>query len=91
MADRNLQERMESILNRLSIPVAVVDREYDSSLVIEAKAEGVVFQQNGSKCLAVPKTHLALACKADVPGADEVLKLACELVSTLTSVSDPDT
>lgn len=91
MADRNLQERMEAILKRLSIPVAVIDREYDSGLLTEAKADGAVFQQNGFKYLAVPKTHLVLTCRADIPGNDDLLKLACELVSTISSVGDSHT
>ena len=31
MADRHLQEKVESVLNRLSIPVKVIDRDYEST------------------------------------------------------------
>lgn len=93
MADRHLQERMESILNRLSIPVAVIDREYDSHALnashpLEELEDGETIDWNGAKYTAVPKTHLVLSCSSSIPGADNVLKLACELVSTLSSVND---
>ncbi|MGN0754410.1 MAG: PucR family transcriptional regulator [Aristaeellaceae bacterium] len=93
MADRHLQERMESILNRLSIPVAVIDREYDSHALnashpLEELEDGETIDWNGTKYTAVPKTHLVLSCSSSIPGADNVLKLACELVSTLSSVND---
>lgn len=93
MADRHLQERMDGILSRLSIPVAVIDREYDSHSLdhvpdIDNLQPGSVFEAKRMKYLAVPKTHIVLSCSADVSGAEEVLKLACELVSTLSSVND---
>ncbi len=93
MADRHLQERMESILNRLSIPVAVIDGEYDANILqclqsIDSSEEGAVFEQNGTKYYAVPKTHIVLSCGASIPGADNLLKLACEMVSTLNNVND---
>lgn len=93
MADRHLQERMEAILSRLSIPVAVIDREYDSHSLnhvsgVDNMQPGVVIEAKEMKYLAVPKTHIVLSCSADVSGAEDVLKLACELVSTLSSVND---
>ena len=91
MADRNLQERMEAILSRLSIPVTVVDREYDAHAGAESLAEGVISRSGGMKALLVPKTHLMLTCREDVPGADEMLRLACELVSTLGAAGDTHT
>ena len=93
MADRHLQERMESILSRLAIPVTVIDREYDPHAPIterelQSLEDGIVAVFNGKKYFAVPKTHIVLSCGAEIPGADDVLKLACELVSTLSCVND---
>lgn len=96
MADRHLQERMENVLNRLSIPVKVIDREYESHIFgtgesIDKIEDGMLVELNGAKYYAVPKTGIMLCCDADTPGADAVLKLACELVSTLGSVNDSHT
>ncbi|MDD6050488.1 MAG: helix-turn-helix domain-containing protein [Clostridiales bacterium] len=93
MADRHLQERMESILARLSIPVTVIDREYDAHTLqgthlAEQLEDGLVIEQNGSKYFSVPKTHIVLSCSASDPGAENVLKLASELVATLSNVND---
>ena len=91
MTDRNLQERIEATLKRLAIPVTVIDREDDSKLSERSMiqhAEGVVFEDHGSKYCIVPKMHIMLACKAGVPAADEILKLASELVATMGSAND---
>ncbi len=87
MADRHLQERMENILKRISVPVSVLDREADSHH-FESVTEGVIVEQNGSKLVAVPHTNIVLSCSASVAGAEDVLKLACELVGTLSCVNE---
>lgn len=91
MADRHLQERMESILSRLSIPVTVIDCEFDTQTGTQTVAnleDGTVVEQNGTKYYAVPRTHIVLSCSAAIPGADHVLKLACELVGALNNIND---
>lgn len=93
MADRHLQERMDGILSRLSIPVTVIDREYDAHLLdniadVKEIQPGSVIEAKNMKYLAVPKTHIVLSCSTDVSGSEEVLKLASELVSTLSSAND---
>ena len=93
MADRNLQEKTESILKKLAVPVTVIDREYDGHTLrkiadIETVIPGEVIEAAGSKYIAVPKTHIVLSCSASASGAEEVLKLACELVSTISAVND---
>ena len=93
MADRHLQERMENILNRLSIPVTVIDLEYDGHMVkqapgIENLQTGEVFVFGSAKYIAVPKTHIVLSCPDGAAGGSEVLKLASELVSALSAAND---
>lgn len=92
MAERLVQERMESILNRLSIPVAVLDREYDAPgypVPEKLPEDGSVVEVKGAKFCLVPQTGIVLSCPCDVQGAEDVLKLACELVSALNFVNDP--
>ncbi|MGN1368637.1 MAG: PucR family transcriptional regulator [Aristaeellaceae bacterium] len=93
MADRHLQERMGSILSRLSIPVTVIDREYDPQAIqigqlADNLDDGLTVEQNATLYVAVPKTHIVLSCSASIPGAENVLKLACELVGTLSNAND---
>lgn len=93
MADRHLQEKIENILNRLSIPVTIIDREYDGASLkqlsgLENLQHGEILATGGSKYIAVPKTHLVLSCPENAPGSTEVLKLACELISTLSAATD---
>ncbi|MBQ8201674.1 MAG: helix-turn-helix domain-containing protein [Clostridia bacterium] len=94
MAERHLQEQMESILARLSMPVTVLDREYDDSMKGSLAAQltdGVLAAYDGNMYLAVPRTNIVLMCAQDHPGAKDVLLLACELVSTLGAAADSHT
>ena len=96
MADRHLQERIELILSKLSIPVAVIDREYDLHALrdvkeIETLEESATIEANGTKYFAVPKTHFLLSCKMDQPGAQDVFTLACELVEAMSNTTDAHT
>ena len=93
MADRHLQERMENILSRLSIPVTVIDRDYDGQALnsvsgMENLQPGEVLVYGGAKYISVPKTHIVLTCPEREAGSSEVLKLACELVSALNAAND---
>lgn len=92
MAERHIHERLEEILNRLAIPVKAIDREYESNLKIlkgiDLQKESTVVEREDSKVYIVPNSNIVLVCKADLPGADEMLKLASELVGTLGMVSD---
>ncbi len=96
MADRHLQERMESILKHLSIPVRVIDREYESNLIENLEGSdkleaGLIVELNGSKYYTVPKTGIMLSCDSGVAGCEDVLKLAGELVGTLSYANDTHT
>ena len=96
MADRNLMERIEQMLNRLSIPVAVIDLEFDAHFLggikgMEQTSDGEVIVSEGMMYCALPKAHIALSCRTDVPGAESLLKLAAELVSTVSVANDSRT
>lgn len=86
MLDKHLLEQMESILARLTIPVAVLDKEYDVRPQVELKTleDGVVTTADGSLYLAVQKPPVVLSCPAEAPGALDVLTLAGALVSAVT-------
>lgn len=91
MADRHLQEQMENILGRLSVPVTVLDREYEDGAVNGLDAlltEGAVQQIGDRLYLAVPKTKIVLSCSVQYAGAKDVLLVAGELVSTLGVATD---
>lgn len=90
MADRHLMERMDQMLNRLEIPITLIDMDYDAHALsgnqpIGLIEEGRIIEQSGMKYLALPKAHVALACNAHADGADSVLKLAAELISALSN------
>lgn len=92
MADRHLLDRIDQVLHRLSVPISVIDMEYDGPVLNGAViAEGETVMHDGKMYQAIPKTHIALCCSADLPGADTVLKLAAELVSTVSSANDSHT
>jgi len=87
VADRHLQERMENILKRLSVPVSVLDREADSQH-LEGVTEGSTIELNGCKYCGVPHTGIVLSCSTSIPGAEDMLKLACELVGALSCANE---
>ena len=85
MTDRSIHDRIEATLKRLSIPVTVIEREDDSGF---QSTDGNIYEFNGKKCCVVPRLHMTLACDAKHPSADELLKLACELITMMGSAND---
>ena len=85
MTDRTMHERIEATLKRLAIPVTLVDREEDARL---QHTDGAIYEVNGMKYCAVPRLHTTLACASDAPGAEEMLKLASELIAAMNSAND---
>ena len=93
MADRHLREKIESILSKLSIPITLLDREYDShaidgGTIPNVPEDGTVISNTGYLYSAVRNSHIILSCHASAPGAEDVLKLACVLIEALTSAND---
>ena len=97
MADKHLQDQAERILARLSAPVTVLDRNEDvhpggiPRAVDQALTDGVICTHDGLMYLAVPKTSMVLRCRADHPGARDVMILAGELVGAMGNASDSHT
>ena len=90
MAVRHLQEKMERILSQLSIPVKAIDLEYDPhamSVIPDGSTDGEIVEVNRVKYCRVPNAHILLSCAAG-NAADDILKLACELVSAIGTGSD---
>ncbi len=95
MAERHLQEKLENILARLSIPVTVIDREYDANVLentpaISALTDGLITRIDNRLYLTVPHSRIIISA-ADVSGANDVLMLACELVSSMSAFGDNHT
>jgi len=92
MTDRHLLEHVDQVLKRLEIPVTVIDMDYEAHAIngnpVANLPEGQIELHDGVKYFAVPKTHIALRCKADVPGADGMMKLAAEMIGGLVSAGE---
>lgn len=89
--DKHLQDRMEILLARLSIPVSLMEREMASQLSAEVRnalkdmADGMPQAVGGMLYLPVKQPAVLLTCPDNLPGARDVLVLAGELVSSLGS------
>ncbi len=96
MADRHLQERMENILSRLSIPINLIDRDIDTQAVAREPglanlAEGTPTRLGSRIYVAIPRSRVVLSVAADQPAALDVLTLASELIATMTASGDNHT
>lgn len=91
LIDKHLMDQVEEILGRLSIPVAVSDKDPDSSNFspdyVHDMADGVCQEESGMLYLPVSQPPVVLSCAADAPGAANILTLAAALVSSLGSVT----
>ncbi len=87
--DKHLQERLEAVLSRLSIPVSVMERDGGMQLPGEIRTalkeltEGVPESLNGMLYLAVKQPAVLLSCPDKLPGARDVLLLGGALVSSM--------
>ncbi len=92
MADRHLQEYLDGILSSLSIPVTAIDREYDAHILENIPdlnlQPGEVVEHGGCHYVAVPRTNYVLSSDSSSPAVRDVMRLAAELVSTLSAVND---
>ena len=87
MVDQHLIDQVETILSGLSIPVQVLNREETAQLGdgpdSERLTDGVLHTVGDTLCLPVKQPALLLCCDRNAPGAEDVLRLAGALVSTL--------
>lgn len=87
MLEKRLQEQMEKTLAKLSVPVAVLDKELDSRngldlTVLEANS---VRSLGGKLYMATQVGNVVLSCAQDAPGAADVLTLAGALINAMGS------
>lgn len=89
MVDRHLLDRADILLSSLNAPVRVIDKEPDALQVSGAPAmeqlEDDVVQAVG-KTLFLPlkQPAVVLCCPKNLPGAEDILRLAGALVSNLS-------
>lgn len=88
MMNRRLQEQMESVLGRLSMPVTMLDVDADilpdgMSLMTLCQNDGNIRTAWGNYYLYVPHTRMVLSCPEQLPGARDVIQLAASLLSAL--------
>ncbi len=91
MVDKQLMDQMEKVLGRLSIPVAILDKDGEHgipgepSLPLRDLTDGVCQSLGGRLYLPVKQPAVVLACHEGIPGARDVLTLAEALLLSLGS------
>ena len=89
MVDKQLMDQMEKVLGRLSVPVAILDKDAetglpgDTSLPLRELTDGVCQSLGGRLYLPVKQPAVVLACHEGIPGARDVLTLAEALLISL--------
>ena len=85
MIDRHVQDQMEAVLNRLSVPMTAHERDSEALQELPPLVEGTPVSFRGQLYLAVKQPAVVLACPENVPGAKDLLMLGGALVSSLGS------
>ena len=88
MVDKHLMDQMENILSRLTIPVAIMDKDPETwsateQLPLEQISDGMIQSVRGVLYLGITQPAVVLSCEERLPGARDVLTLAETLVATL--------
>ena len=86
--NKRLQEQVDNVLNRLSVPITILDADSDRlpdgmPLSTLRLTEGEARAMLGSLYMAVPPLHIVLTCAEQQPGARDVLQLAAMLIAAL--------
>ena len=81
-------DQMENILSRLTIPVAIMDKDPETwsateQLPLEQISDGMIQSVRGVLYLGITQPAVVLSCEERLPGARDVLTLAETLVATL--------
>ena len=88
LMNKRLQEQVDNVLNRLSVPITILDADSDRlpdgmPLSTLRLTEGEARAMLGSLYMAVPPLHIVLTCAEQQPGARDVLQLAARLIAAL--------
>lgn len=83
--DKRLQEQIEAALSRLSIPVAVHERDAETLPELPPLADLSPASIRGQLYLAVKQPAVVLSCPENVPGARDVLMLGGALLSSFAA------
>lgn len=88
LMNKRLQEQVDNVLNRLSVPITILDADSDRlpdgmPLSTLRLTEGEARAMLGSLYMAVPSLHIVLTCAEQQPGARDVLQLAAMLIAAL--------
>lgn len=86
--NKRLQEQMESVLGRLSVPVTLLDMDADTfpdgmPLSTLGLNDGNLRVVMGNLYVNVPNTRVVLMCPEQHPGARDVIQLAASLLAAL--------
>ncbi len=95
MADRLIQERIDGLLKRLSIPVSIIDNDYESHAstvydLAEQLEDGIVNQIGDKSYIKVPNSKIILSTVGNETHSD-ILLLASELIASYMSMADVHT
>lgn len=95
MADRLIQERIDGLLKRLSIPVSIIDNDYESHAstvydLAEQLEDGIVNQIGDKAYIKVPNSRIILSTVGNETHSD-ILLLASELIASYMSMADVHT
>ncbi len=91
MMDKHLLDRVEAVLNQLTMPVSVMDRDGGVNLPREVRdalkdmTDGVPQAMEGMLYLPVKQPAVILSCPDKLPGARDVLVIAGALVASMGS------
>ncbi len=93
MLTKRLQDQANSILNRLSIPVTMLEVKNDmlpdgTSLSSLRLTEGDLRASMGKLYIAIPKLHVVLTAAEQLSGARDVLQLAAMLLTALEQTGE---
>lgn len=83
MLDKHLQEQMDAVLGRLSVPLTAQERDSDALPELPPLTEGVPVTFRGQLYLAVKQPAVVLSCPDNLPGARDILILGGALVGSM--------
>ena len=89
--DKRLQEQMEAALSRLSVPLAVLEKDDESLPELPPLADVSPAAIRGQLYLSVKQPAVVLSCPENVPGARDILTLGSALISSFSGENRAET